>query len=382
MTGMLRALFFISHHVQSNPAIAWDVHVALVVPSQPWLAEGCVNYLQQLYWGCSQTMDWPLGGMWEMKLVWSEAWGLGKTHWAMALKNEKVCLQVLVWIQFQAWSETQKQSLLLWCLEGFVSQHLYLADTRRENSYWNFLIKKKFQWEKCHLFYNPQVSSYTKIHNSSKLSFTWNLSWVTAKFWLAWVVPPGSVLNHKKKRQLLLFCQSCDLPAASPRWCPGHLGAAAQPGWEVTALQSSLFSCTSLLVLTAPLKLGVQSLPRRARGQSFWILSASNFCCNAKRGRVRSIPCRWRLYRTMWLPKACVGKHFVLVVNWFPVKSLRCLNFRTSGGVSLGTVILVLWCMSHEGGGLCSFWQCAYNYLLSSVCSWGALEMSSHSVSS
>lgn len=175
MTGMLRALFFISHHVQSNPAIAWDVHVALVVPSQPWLAEGCVNYLQQLYWGCSQTMDWPLGGMWEMKLVWSEAWGLGKTHWAMALKNEKVCLQVLVWIQFQAWSETQKQLLLLWCLEGFVSQHLYLADTRRENSYWNFLIKKKFQWEKCHLFYNPQVSSYTKIHNSSKLSFTWNL---------------------------------------------------------------------------------------------------------------------------------------------------------------------------------------------------------------
>lgn len=272
MTGMLRALFFISHHMQSNPAIAWDVHVALVVPSQPWLAEGCVNYLQQLYWGCSQTMDWPLGGMWEMKLVWSEAWGLGKTHWAMALKNEKVCLQVLVWIQFQAWSETQKQSLLLWCLEGFVSQHLYLADTRRENSYWNFLIKKKFQWEKCHLFYNPQVSSYTKIHNSSKLSFTWNLSWVTARFWLAWVVPPGSVLNHKKKRQLLLFCQSCDLPAASPRWCPGHLGAAAQPGWEVTALQSSLFSCTSLLVLTAPLKLGVQSLPRRARGQSFWIL--------------------------------------------------------------------------------------------------------------
>lgn len=49
MTGMLRALFFISRHVQSNPAIARDVHVAVVVPSLPRLAEGCVNYLQQLY---------------------------------------------------------------------------------------------------------------------------------------------------------------------------------------------------------------------------------------------------------------------------------------------------------------------------------------------
>lgn len=44
---------------------------------------------------------------------WTGHWEECESHWAMALKNEKVCLQVLVWIQFQACSETQKQSLLL-----------------------------------------------------------------------------------------------------------------------------------------------------------------------------------------------------------------------------------------------------------------------------
>lgn len=68
----------------------------------------------------------------------------------------------------------------------------------------------------------------------------------------------------------------------------------------------------------------------------FW--SASTCCCNAKRGRGRSTPRRWRLYRTTWLPKACGGKH--VEVNWFPGKSLRCLSFRTWGGVPLGTVTL------------------------------------------
>lgn len=56
-------------------------------------------------------MDWPPGGMWEMKLIWTEARGLGKSHWAMALKNEEACLQVLVWIQFQAQPGTEKQLL-------------------------------------------------------------------------------------------------------------------------------------------------------------------------------------------------------------------------------------------------------------------------------
>jgi len=85
--------------------------MATVVPSLAQLAEGCVNYLQQLYWGHSRTMGWPLGGTWGMNLIWTEARGLGKSHWAMALKNEKARLPVLVWIQFQGRPEIQKQLL-------------------------------------------------------------------------------------------------------------------------------------------------------------------------------------------------------------------------------------------------------------------------------
>lgn len=69
MSGMLRALFFMSHHVRSNPAIARGIHVAVEVLSLPRMAEACVNYPPLLYWGCLQTMDWPVGGMWGMKLI-------------------------------------------------------------------------------------------------------------------------------------------------------------------------------------------------------------------------------------------------------------------------------------------------------------------------
>lgn len=66
--------------------------MAMVIPSLPWLAEDDVNYLLQLYWKRSQTMDWSPGRTWGVKFTQTKPQGLGKSGWAMAFKKEKACL--------------------------------------------------------------------------------------------------------------------------------------------------------------------------------------------------------------------------------------------------------------------------------------------------
>lgn len=139
-----------------------------------------------------------------------------------------------------------------------------------------------------------------------KLSFTWNLSWVESKV----------VAGMSGTTWVQVMCWRC---------CPGKSQPCCPPCSPVLLCWCSLFLWSSVCKHSPE---GLETNP-----------SEFNCCCSVKTGRVGSTPRRQSLCRTIWLPKACVGKHFVVLANWFLVRGLRWPSFRASGGVPLGNLM-------------------------------------------